>query len=127
VIARIGLMELAVREGNEPLFESYRRKLLNSEIHATSRTDFLCDAGRGLARFGRFREASTTLAEALELAESTGQNQRVFEIEEAIAAAKREERQKVRQDANRPEPVSAPDDIATALDELLAEVAERAA
>jgi hypothetical protein len=122
ISARIGLMELAVRGGNEALFESYRRKLLESDIHATARTSFLLDAGRGFTAFGRFEEARTTLRSALQLAESTGQNQRVFQIEESLTAVAKAEREKTRRNAYRPEQVAAPDDIATALEELLAEL-----
>lgn len=121
--ARIGLMELAVREGNEPLFESYRRKLVEVEIHAMARTSFLLDSGKGFLTFGRFGEARQALRSAMDLAETTGQNQRVFQIEEALQAVEAAERAKTRQKANRPEQTAAPDDIATALEELLAEVA----
>jgi tetratricopeptide (TPR) repeat protein len=121
--ARLGLMELAMREGNEPLFESYRRKLADAEIHATAKTSFLLDSGKGFATFGRFPEAREALRAALQLAEGTGQNQRVFQIEEALSTLDAAERQKTRQKTNRPELTTAPDDIAAALEELLSEVA----
>jgi tetratricopeptide (TPR) repeat protein len=121
--ARLGLMELAMREGNEPLFESYRRKLADAEIHATARTSFLLDSGKGFASFGRYPEAREALRSALQLAESNGQNQRVFQIEEALTTMDAAERQKTRQKTNRPELTTAPDDIAAALEELLSEVA----
>lgn len=120
--ARMGLMELAMRAENEALFESYRRKLLESQIHTTGRTSFLLDSGKGLTVFGRYDEARAALRSALELAESSGENQRVFQIEEALTAVTKAEREKTRRNAYRPEQVAAPDDIATALEYLLAEV-----
>lgn len=126
--ARLGLMELGYRSRNEASFESYRRKLADMPLHTTLRTSYLLDAGRGLTIFGRFPEARASLIEALRLAETSEQNQRVFQIEESLAAldaAERKDRKAMEEIAyaNRPEQKSAPDDIAHALEELLAEVA----
>jgi tetratricopeptide (TPR) repeat protein len=125
--AQIGLMELAVLGHNETLFTSYRLKLAGANLHATARTSFLLDSGRGFTVFGRLAEARTALNDALALAESIGQSQRVFQIEEALSAVDAAMRSKAAQKANRPELVQAPDDIATALEELLLEVTAGAA
>lgn len=125
--ARIGLMELAYREGNEPLFESYRRQLASSRLHTMSETSYLFDVGKGLATFGRFDEARSNLKAALGLAESSGQSQRVFQIEAALAKLEAAEREKQRAEIEaRPEPRSAPDEISRVLEELLADVAAAA-
>lgn len=125
--ARIGLLELAYRATNEPVFESYRRQLAEAQLHAMSRTSFLLDAGKGLAVFGRFDEARSSLRAALELAESTGQSQRLFQIEAALEAVDVAEREKRRAEIEiRPEPRPAPDEISRVLEELLADVAAAA-
>ena len=122
---QLGLMELAFISGNEPAFHDYRRRLADAELPAMLRTSFLLDAGRGLAAFGQLDEACASLKSAIELAQATGQHQRVFQIEAALGsvetAATAREQKKIQ--ASRQAPVSAPDDIAAALDELLAEVA----
>lgn len=124
--ARNGLMQLAARGRNETLFESYRRKLAESPLHATARTDFYHDSARGLMSFGRFGEARTSLNAALKLAEENGQSQKIFQVEATLRELEQVEREEQRAEASRPAPVQAPDDIATALEELLAEVSAAA-
>lgn len=120
--AQIALMEVAARAGNEPTFDSYRRRLAEVALPAVARTSYLHDAGVGLTAFGRYDEARGTLWAALQLAESSGQSQRIFQIESALKALERAEREQLARNADRPEPIEAPDDIAAALRELLAEV-----
>lgn len=121
--AKIGLMELAAKAGSETTFESYRRQLTDAPLPAVSRTSFLLDAGRGLAAFGNLAEARRSFTAALALAETSGQNQRIFEIETELKSLSTVERQEDRRTIARPEPVSAPDDIAAALHDLLHELA----
>lgn len=122
--AQIGLMDLAAATLNEPAFESYRRQLASADLPAMSRTSFLLDAGKGLAAFGNFDEARGALGGALQLAEMSGQHQRVFQVEAALKElGEAESRQAMAERASRPEPVQAPDDIAQALEDLLAETA----
>ncbi len=120
--AQIGLMELAAKDGSEPAFESYRRQLADAPIPAVARTAYLLDAGVGLTAFGHFDDARGILWAALQLAETSGQNQRIFEIEEALKALEKAARVPEPVRTNRPAPMTAPDDIALALRELLAEV-----
>lgn len=124
---QLGLMELAFVSGNEPAFHEYRRRLSDAELPAMMRTSFLLDAGRGLAAFGQFDEARSMLQSAIRLAESTGQHQRVFQIEAALGRLETSASEERRVQAGRPAPTSAPDDITAALEELLAEVATASA
>jgi hypothetical protein len=121
--AQIGLMELAAEAGSETTFESYRRQLVDAPLPTVARTSFLMDAGRGLAAFGHFGDARRTLRSALALAESSAQNQRIFEIEHALSAVDAAEREQDLRAVERPAPVAAPDDIAAALQDLLHELA----
>lgn len=120
--AQIGLMELAAKMGSEITFEGYRRRLADAKLPAMARTSYLLDAGRGLAEFGHLDDARGTLHAALALAESTGQGQRIFEIESALQSVEATVKARLAGNAKRPEPVEAPDDIAMALQELLGEV-----
>lgn len=120
--AQIGLLELAARAGNETTFESYRRRLADAPLPAVARTSYLHDTGVGLTAFGRFDEARGALWAAMRLAESTGQNQRIFELESALKALEAAERKEAAAREARQAPVAAPDDIAAALRDLLAEV-----
>jgi len=128
-VAQIGMMVLASQMRNEPLFESYRRRLSDAELPVTQRTSYLLDAGKGLTGFGHFKDAKRALSEALGLAETSGQNQRIFEVEEALTSLKvavqnqETEPARAAADKNRPETVAAPDDISAVLHELLAELA----
>lgn len=121
--AQIGLMELAAKTGSETTFESYRRRLEGEPLPAVARTSYLLDAGRGLTAFGHFSSARRTLRAALTAAEESGQNQRIFEIEAALSAVDVAERSVESVTQYRPEPIEAPDDIATALHDLLHEEA----
>lgn len=122
-VAQIGLMELGARTGSETTFESYRRSLADEPLPAAQRTSFLLDSGKGLTAFGHFEDARISLGSALRLAETSGQNQRVFQIEEALESLANAERDKKVPTAKRPEPMVAPDDITAVLHDLLTEVA----
>jgi len=119
--AQLNLLSLAARAANEMHFETYRRRLAEAALPGKLQVDFLLDAGKGCSQFGRFDEARESLTEGLRLAESIGANQRIFEFESALEALN-EAKAASHRAAKRPEQVAAPDDIAAALQELLAEV-----
>lgn len=113
-IARINLMDLATREGNELHFEQARRALEHERIPDALNGPFLRDAARGLARFGRVADARAALGRARAIAESRGLHKLQFEVDgleqelDRLAAA-----------AERITPVQAPEDIASAIEALL--------
>lgn len=121
--AQIGLMEIGARSGSETTFESYRRRLTTEPLPLYYKTAFLHDSGVALVAFGKIAEARSTLQAGLMLAESSGQNQKVFQFETALANLATVERENRKAAAKRPEPTPAPDDIAAALHDLLTEVA----
>lgn len=120
--AQSNLLALGARSDNKMLFEQYRRRLAEAELPTKIRVEYLLDLGRGCTQFAAYAEAREALAAGLLLAEESGANQRIFEFESALQALEAAEREVRRTDANRPERQAAPDDIATALQELLAEV-----
>lgn len=116
--ARINLMELGARQGSEPLFEQYRRALEADRLPARLEVNFLRDRGRGYAIFGRFDEARESLTQAAEMAARIGLNQVAFEAEKSLQDLPALQREHAR---HRPAATDAPDDIARAIDELLAQ------
>ncbi len=85
LLAQQNLMDLARRTGNEIAFHQRRKELAEAPMPAPRRVSYLLDAGKGLAEFGDRAQARTLLTEALALAESVGLNQRIFQIEAALA------------------------------------------
>lgn len=79
-IAQLNLMDLAAREGSEPLFEHYRKRLQPSALPVRNAIDYYRDAGRGLAAFGRYTEAEQAIARGLTLAGEAGMHQQEFEL-----------------------------------------------
>ena len=129
--AQINLLALATRSGNEMQFQQYRRRLSEAALPAKLRLDFLLDLGTGCLQFDQFTEARDAFSAGLSTAESIGANKRIFEFEEAIKSVEMAELQaqkaRRRSNANRPVQQAAPDDIATALRDLLSEVSGAAA
>ena len=78
-------------------------------------------------QFGQLADARTALTDGLKAAEDAGANQKIFVFEEMLRSLESAKRTERRANANRPEPVAAPDDIAAALRDLLLEVSGAAA
>ncbi|MEX2182458.1 MAG: hypothetical protein WD771_10480 [Gemmatimonadaceae bacterium] len=114
--AQVNLLDLAVLERSEPLFEMYLRQLESSALPTRLQLSFLRDGARGLARFGRTRDARAFVNRGAELAEATGTQQLRFQFETLAAELDQVAEEYKR---NRPTPTPAPDDIATTIEELL--------
>jgi tetratricopeptide (TPR) repeat protein len=84
------LLELAVLDGHEGLFESYRRVLHEAErtgsLPAEVAAKFALYEGRGDARFGRSASALRAFERALEIATRHRVNEVTIRADEALAA-----------------------------------------
>ncbi|MDH5233956.1 MAG: hypothetical protein OEW77_03285 [Gemmatimonadota bacterium] len=128
--AQINLLALSARSGNEMMFQQYRRRLSEVLLPPRIRVEFLVNLGEACAQFGQLHEARQTYKQGLSIAEEIGANRRIFQIEEALVALEAQEEQKTAAHvahAKRPARSAAPDDIATALRDLLSEVSGAAA
>lgn len=88
--ATLNLMELAAEDGEQILFESYRRSLDATGLPPRLRVQFWMTSGVGYEQFGRSDLAETMLERALAVAEENDLNQLAFEVEQAMLARKRE-------------------------------------
>ena len=90
LIAATNLLELAVLDGQEPLFESYRRILHEAErsgsLPAEVAARFALYEGRGDARFGNAESARLAFERALEIATRHRVNEVTIRADEALAA-----------------------------------------
>lgn len=120
LLAHQNLMDLATRMGNEVAFHQHRRQLVDQPLPPPRRVSFLLDAGRGLGTFGDVAGARVVLREALQLAESIGLNQRIFQIEQALGELDRKATQSEPRTQMRPSD-AAPGDITEGLRILLRE------
>lgn len=82
--ATLNLLEIATRTGAEPLFERYRRELVDIELPPYLATARALNVGLGYQRFGDNAKARGSLTEAIALAGKHGFNQYLFEAEEAL-------------------------------------------
>jgi tetratricopeptide (TPR) repeat protein len=88
----INLLEIAQLEGEETVFERWRRELAEVDLPPRLRAYFLLYCGQGLYRFGRIDAARTSLAGALVVAERHQLNECVIRADQALAAIDRNER-----------------------------------
>jgi tetratricopeptide (TPR) repeat protein len=90
LIAATNLLELAVLDGHEALFENYRRILHEAErsgsLPAEVAAKFALYEGRGHARFGRSDEARLAFERALAIATRHRVNEVTIRADEAMAA-----------------------------------------
>lgn len=82
----INLMELAIDDGLEQLFEEYGRELRNAALDPRLRSYFLLYYGKGARRFGREAEGLKFIGEARDFASAHKINQVAFEAEQALSA-----------------------------------------
>lgn len=125
--SQVNLLSLAVRTGNEMMFKHYRRRLSEAALPVRIQIEFMIELGSGCMQFGQLADARTALTDGLKAAEDAGANQKIFVFEEMLRSLESAERAERRANANRPESVAAPDDIAAALRDLLLEVSGAAA
>ena len=91
-IVRLNLMELAQLDGEETVFERWRRELADTDLPPRLRAHFLLFAGHGLYRFGRSDAARAALAGALVVAEKHELGEIVMRADAGLAAIDRNER-----------------------------------
>lgn len=89
--AEMNLMELSAEQGLELVFDKYRRDLESSDFTPELRVTYLLHVGRGYHVLGQATSSIAYLERAVELAERYSLNHFVFEAEEALAAARRQE------------------------------------
>ena len=119
-IAQHNLMDLAAREGSEPQFEQYRKRLEQSELPLRNAVHYLRDAGRGLATFGRVSEAEQALTRGLTLAREAGMHQLEFELQALVDGIPALRRDLVPRESV---PSIAPESLMREIESLLQEVA----
>jgi tetratricopeptide (TPR) repeat protein len=83
-VATLNLMDIAAREGSEPLFERYRRELADVALPPFIAADYYVTASEGYQRLGRIDLACAHLERALAVATEHQFNQVVFYVEEAL-------------------------------------------
>ncbi len=88
-VAALNLMEIAVREGSQPVFELYRRQLATATLPATLSARYRYFVGMGYAAFDRTDAAIKELERSRELATEFGLNQQLFETEALLADVRR--------------------------------------
>ena len=122
--ATLQLLELAVRDGSEPLFEQHRRELVGAPLGPEYRATFELSSGQGFRSFGRDQLAREALRRAIAIAEQYGYNRILFSAERELAAM--DEGARVERTETKPVPPSVRG-IATALEQLRETVAAGAA
>jgi tetratricopeptide (TPR) repeat protein len=83
-VATINLMECAAADGREPVFEQYRRELVDVALPVTLACEYHFHVGQGYRMFGRTDQARIALQRALDLAERNKLNAIVFRAEKAL-------------------------------------------
>jgi len=83
--ARVNMVALAARAGDNALFASSRTRLDGVSLPPEVQVNYLIESARGLRRFGESETARGLLEDARELAVSHGFNRSIFEAEEMLA------------------------------------------
>jgi tetratricopeptide (TPR) repeat protein len=84
-LAMVNLIDLAARDGSEPLFEEYRRELADVSLPPLLEVRYHLHIGQGQLMFGRIEAARLALTRALELSAHHKLNQLLFSAEERMA------------------------------------------
>jgi tetratricopeptide (TPR) repeat protein len=87
--AGLNLMEIAGRQGAEPLFDRYRREFMGAELTPFLQVRYLITVGNGYRELGRPNAGILYLEQAVVLAATNEFNQLLFEAEAALAAAEK--------------------------------------
>ena len=83
-IATLNLLELAALDRREPVFEQYRRELIDTALPPVLEVDYHLYVGEGYRIFGNLDAARVALTLALHLATAHKLNQRAFHAEESL-------------------------------------------
>ena len=87
--AGLNLMDIAGRQGAEPLFDRYRREFMGAELTPFLQVWYLITVGNGYRQLGRPEAGVLYLEQAVVLADTNGFNQLLFEAEAALAVAEK--------------------------------------
>ncbi len=85
VNARVNMVALAARSGDEALFASTRAQIDDATLAPETLVNYKIESARGLRCFGDAATARVLLEEARDLATEIGFNRSVFEAEEMLA------------------------------------------
>ncbi len=91
-LATVNLLEAAVLDGAELVFEQYRRQLERVELPVDLAASYHLFVASGYRAFGRTTEARTALRRALAIAAGCGMHQLTFQIAQAAAELERGDR-----------------------------------
>lgn len=80
-VATVNLLELAHQDGDEPLFERYRRELATVALPPSLGAYYHLAVGEGYARFGRVERAVSALSEAVTVAQAHQVNEVLVKAE----------------------------------------------
>ncbi len=81
VVVRMNLMDMAREDGEETVFERWRRELASESLPPHRETQFLVNTAEGLYRFGRRDAARDAIVRALVLAERHQYNEYLIKAE----------------------------------------------
>jgi tetratricopeptide (TPR) repeat protein len=83
-VAQINLMELASLEGQQTVFEEYRRELSTALLPANLKAYYFLYVGQGYRNFDRLNAAEAALTKAVEIAAANQLNQVLIQAEAAL-------------------------------------------
>ena len=83
--ATINLLEIAAMDEREPVFEQYRRELVDAALPASLAAHYHYYVGQGYRMFQRLDAARSALRRAIEIATQCGLNQVLIQAEESLS------------------------------------------
>jgi tetratricopeptide (TPR) repeat protein len=116
-VATLNLLDIAIADGSEPAFESYRRELAEASLPVTLEVNFHMLVGKGQHTFGRPERARESYALAIEMAAQHRLNQLLFNAEQSLQNLEKGERVTSRNVIDAPETVA---DVAHAIHSMRA-------
>jgi tetratricopeptide (TPR) repeat protein len=111
-VASLNLLDIAIADGSEPAFESYRRDLAEASLPVVLEVNYHILAGKGYYAFGRLDRARGSLTQAIEIASQNRLNQLLFTAEQSLEKLEVGERLAARAEVEAPEQLA---DVATAI------------
>jgi tetratricopeptide (TPR) repeat protein len=96
--AVINLLDVAVHERREPLFEQYRRDLESAGMPPTLATYYYIYVAQGYRAFDQLSLATAAVSRAIDIATANQLGQARFEAEELLDAMKRDQAKELREE-----------------------------
>ncbi len=113
--ATLNLMEIAAVDGEELLFEQYRRSIDVRMLPPRQEVLYWLQAGVGYGHLGNYDEGRAFIERALDVAEDYELNKMAFEAEEALRTLERDRRVSERQRATAYVPAEEVEEVARVL------------